>query len=270
MVEIQAVKAAAPDPKAGKPKPKSGVSFPYYNLEKSIEVAKIMQDRAGGVCDRAQLAALLGYSGIDNGSFLTRVAAAKMFGLIEQEAGNLRVSARGRAIIAPISEAQAERAKVEAFLSVDLFRKVFDLYNGQALPAEAGLKNLIGTQYNVVKDRVGPTVNIMLQSAEQAGLFKAAGRSRMVMPLLASESAASPLAAPGGVPTDLRGDPHKYDGGGEGGGSGGPNIHPAILGLLKELPPAGTPLSTKKRAALISAFTATVEWIYPDSAGDGV
>ena len=42
MAEIQAVKAAAPDPKAGKPKPKSGVSFPYYNLEKSIEVAKII------------------------------------------------------------------------------------------------------------------------------------------------------------------------------------------------------------------------------------
>src|SRR6267143_312006 len=116
MAEIKAVKEPAPDPKAGKPKTKSGVSFPYYGLEKSVEVAEIMHQKAGGVCDRAQLAALLEYSGTDNGSFLTRVAAAKMFGLIEQDGTNLRVSVRGRAIVAPISEPQAERAKVDAFL----------------------------------------------------------------------------------------------------------------------------------------------------------
>jgi len=262
MAEIKAVKEAVPDPKVGKPKPKSGVSFPYYSLDKSIEVAKTMHDKAGGVCDRAQLAALLEYSGTDNGSFLTRVAAAKMFGLIEQDGPNLRVSARGRAIVAPISEPQAERAKVEAFLGVELFGKVFEAFNGQSLPAEAGLKNLFETQYNVVKDRAGPTVNIMLQSAEQAGLFKTAGRSRMVMPL-----AASSVSAPPAAPQDRQVPESRWRGGngGDGGGYDVTNIHPAILGLLKELPPAGATLSSKKRAALIGAFTAAVGWIYPDN-----
>ncbi|SRR6266568_3866930 len=266
MAEIKAVKESAPDPKAGKPKSRSGVSFPYYTLEKSIEVADVMHQRAGGVCDRAQLAALLGYSGTNSGTFLTRVAAAKMFGLIEQDGGNLRISARGKTIVAPISDAQAQRAKIEAFLSVELFKKVFEAFNGQSLPAEAGLKNLLETQFNVVKDRVGPTVSIMLQSADQAGFFKAAGPSRMVMPLAAPPASAPPAPAPSQeTPTFAR----RGGNGGDGGGQDTGNIPPAILGLLHDLPPARTPMSSKRRADLIAAFTAAVGWIYPESEGEG-
>src|SRR5207247_532850 len=86
MAEIQAVKDPVPDPKVGKQRPKSGVTFPYYNLAQSIEVAKVMYEQAGGVCDRSQLAAMLKYKGTNNGGFLSRVSAAKMFGLIEPTA----------------------------------------------------------------------------------------------------------------------------------------------------------------------------------------
>ena len=151
-------------------------------------------------------------------------------------------------------------------MAVELFKKVFDKFNGTTLPATVGLKNLLTTEYQVVPDRVVPTVRIMLDSAEQAGLFSAAGnRTRMVMPLAAAppHSAARP-AAPA---KHLEVPPHGSSGGG--GGGDGIDIDPAILGLLKRLPPGGTPLSGKKRKALIEAFTATVNFIYPDADGDG-
>ncbi len=256
---VKAVKDAEPDPKKGKPRSKSGVSFPYFDLDASVEVARVIHERAGGMCDRAQLAALLQYSGVANGSFLSRVAAAKMFGLVEDtEDGKLRVAARGRAIVAPISPPQETQARVDAFLGVELFGKVYTQFNGTTLPENVGLKNLLATGYQVVAERIAPTVRVMLNSADQAGLFRATGdRSRMVMPLVGAY-------APPPLPPEKE---KPAAGGGGGGGSGDdpPDIDPALLGLLRRLPAVGTTLNDKRRKAVIGAFTAFVDLVYPDA-----
>ena len=276
MTTMKAVKETEPDPKQGKPRAKSGVMFPYYDLAQSIAVAKDMHEKAGGQCDRAQLAALLGYSGVANGAFLTRVSAAKMFGLIEEtDDQKLRVSARARSIIAPISAEQAASAKVEAFLAVDLFKKIYDQYHGTTLPEQVGLKNLLETEYKVVADRIPATVRIMLSSADQAGFFKAGGRGRMVMPLSGAAAANSATAnAPVAPPVQQSPAPPRPGGNGGDGGDGGngsdgtEQIDPAIVGLLRKLPTAGTALTTKRRKQLIDAFTAVVGFIYPDADGE--
>lgn len=265
MADIRAAKEQAPDPKIGTPRAKSGVAFPYYNLVGSIEVAKAIHEKAGGTCNLAQLAALLGYSGVKNGGFRSRVGAAKMFGLVEQQDEQLSVSDRGRAIVAPISEAEAERAKVQAFLAVDLFKRVFDQFDGGTLPEDVGIRNLLSTQYKVVDDRVAPAAKVMLDSAEQAGFFKASGRTRMVLPLGGVSSGQKPLASVVGA-AQAPAAPSSRERGGNGGSGadGSGSIHPAILGLLKELPSAGNPLSSKTRSSLIAAFSATISFIYPD------
>ncbi len=273
MATVRAVKDPEPDPKAGKPRAKSGVGFPYWDLDSAIEVAKVMHDRAGGVCDNAQLATLLGYSGVSNGSFRTRISAAKMFGLLEDtDDRKLRVSPRGVLILAPVTAADGRRARVEAFQAVDLFKKVFDRFNGATLPENVGLRNLLANEYQVVPDRVAPTVRILLDSAQQAGLFDAAGnRTRMVMPL--ASGAASPSPTPSTsepkATTTRSIDPPRWGGGGHGGGGGSDSeIDPAILGLLRRLPAAGTPLTAQRRKALIDAFTSVVAFIYPEGEND--
>jgi hypothetical protein len=217
MATIKAVSQPEEDPKAGKARPKSGTKFPYYDLEDAVTVAKTIHEKAGGLCDRAQLATVLGHKGVNSGAFLTRVSAAKMFGLIEQtEDFRFRVTPRGQAIVAPVRDELAEQAKVQAFLSVDLFKKIYDQFHGTTLPPEVGLKNLLETTYRVVPDRVTPTVRIMLDSAEYAGLFKAAGnRTRMTMP----------LTLPGGSgkmvpPQPAAAAETPKNGGGNGGGGG--------------------------------------------------
>lgn len=268
MATVRAVKDAGPDPKAGKPRAKSGISFPYWDLDSAVEVAKAMHDRAGGVCDVAQLATLLNYSGVSNGSFRTRVSATKMFGLIEDtEDRKLRVSARGRRVAAPITPADERSARVEAFLGVDLFKQVFDRYNGRPLPENVGLRNLLQNEYHVVPDRVAPTVRILLDSAEQAGLFEAAGnRSRMTMPYGLGAASTGVQDQPANPPAP---EPAPRTGGNGGGGGGDDlGIDPAILHLLRRLPAAGSPLSAKRRKQLIDAFTATVGFIYPEADTD--
>jgi hypothetical protein len=268
MAAIKAVPEPLPDPKVGKKRRVSPTPAPYYNLALSIELAKVIHVKGGGSCDRTQLAALLGYKGIKNGSFLTRVAAAKAFGLVAQETDQLRLTPRGKTVSAPVTQAEADRAKIDAFLAVPLFKMVYDHCNGRPLPQAVGLKNLLTTEFQVVEDRAEPAVDVLLDSAEEAGFFRVAGnRSQMVMPLA---STAQPQHAPpvpgGGIPTpDQSGRADTVRRGGNGGGGDGVDGIPlAIVGMLRELPPVGTTLTAKKRAAIIAAFSAFVALIYPD------
>lgn len=261
---VRAVKDPEPDPKLGKQRARSGVSFPYWDLNSAVEVAKVMHERAGGVCGNEQLAILLEYSSINNGSFRTRVSSSKMFGLIEDtEDRRLRVSARGQRIVAPVTPADERNARVEAFLAVDLFKRVFDRFNGTSLPETVGLRNLLQQEYSVVPDRIGPTVRILLDSGEQAGMFEAAGnRTRMTMPL--GTATPAPASPPRPIPQAGTHETPRGSGGGGGGGDDS-GIDPAIVGLLKRLPVGGTPMTSKRRKALIDAFTNLVEFIYPDA-----
>lgn len=71
--------------------------------------------------------------------------------------------------------------------------------------------------------------------------------------------------APPPPPRDPPPPPPPPNGSGNGGGNGGdPGIHPALLGLLRNLPPVGTKLPPKRRAALTEAFKSTVNFIWPE------
>jgi hypothetical protein len=270
MSALKAVNEPEQDPKSGKPKQKSGTRFPYYDLADAVMVARTIHDKAGGLCERAALATFLGHKGINSGAFLTRISAARMFGLIDQTDDlKFRVTPRGLAIVAEVSPHLADRAKAEAFLAVDLFKKIYDQFYGTTLPAEVGLRNLLETEYKIVPDRIIPTVRIMNASAEYAGFFKASGdRSKMVMPV------SLPVGGVQSPPPPKPQDQHQQNGGGtgggggRGGGGGGGNIDPAIQGLMDRLPQPGTSLSSKKRKALIDAFTYLVGYIYPEPEGE--
>ncbi len=260
---IRAVPESKPDAKAGKSKPQSTIGFPYYDLDSAAEVAHVMYQQAGGACERAALAGYLQYANASSGSFLTRVAAARMFGFIEPaaETGSLQLTDRGRKIASPISSGDGESAKVEAFLSVPLFKAVFERFkDGRDLPGSAGLRNLF-EQLGVVKARIVPTVRIMRASAEQAGFFKAAGNKRMIKPPVGGRSVVIRPAKETkqeDVPSERR----NGNGGGGSGDDGG--IPGAFVGLLRELPPPGSPLTAKRRKALVDAFSNTVDFVYPE------
>lgn len=241
---------------------RSAVAFPYYGLTDAIEVAEKIHIHAGGGCSREQLAAILGYSGTKNGGFLSKLAAARMFGLVEDVSGMLRPTPLAAQIYAPVHPADAERGKVRAFLNVELFEKVYERFKGQPLPGPQGLENLLKTEFKVVPAQIKTALRSLMDSAESAGFFDAAGRGRLVMPIAANASSTSsgdaaafdsaPIANSQPAPTPAR--PSEDNG-----------IPPAIYGLIRDLPPEGTAMTNAKRQRLIKAFEASINWLYPDS-----
>jgi hypothetical protein len=155
---------------------------------------------------------------------------------------------------------------------VDFFNNLYERFKGQSLPQEAGLKNLLQNTYQIVPGRVVPSLRVLLDSAEQAGFFKAVGnRSRMVMPLSSNGGGTptveqAPKVDPG---ADSKGHQHerkqdRRSGNDGGSGGGGAEIPAALLGLLKELPAVGTPILPKRRAALTDAFKSAINFLYPE------
>lgn len=241
---------------------KSKTSYPYYDLDQSIQVAKAIRDNAGGVCTGDQLAVYLEYSSTRSGTYFSRVNAAKLFGLIQQQGENLSLTERGTSILSPVMPDDEIRGRLDAFLSVPLFSAVYEQFKGQALPPEVGIKNLLKTRFGIVEDRVTPALRVLMDSAEQAGLFKTTGdRSKMIKSVVTESRTPESKTPPegGGSPERIE----KPKGGG--GDNPPPGIHTAIVGLLRELPAAGTSWPSAKKQRFLDAFKAIVDVVYPDT-----
>jgi hypothetical protein len=256
---MSAIKQVKSEPEAKRGRAHSGTAYPYFNLDTSVKVATVIYER-GGNCTIDQLASLLGYSAVRNGTFLTRLSSAKLFCLVESQGDKISLTERGYAVAAPVMPGDAANAKMRAFLAVPLFGQIYEEFKGCALPPEMGMRNLLENKFKIVKDRVNPALRVFYESAEQAGFFALNGdRTKLIMPLTHASANAAP-ADKGTVAPPPAAAPEKPRGGGGDDGTP-PRIHPAILGLLRDMP---TPGKWIGKARFMKAFQNTVDFIYPD------
>ncbi len=244
---------------------KSGIGYPYYNLEDSIEVAKAVWNRGGGTCAPDAMATYLHYSTTKSGAYLTRMSAAKMFGLIETQRGRISVTERAKAIISPVMPEDARQAKVDAFMGVPLFKAIFDRFKGKTIPQEMGLRNLLQNEFHIVPDRVAPAYKVLMASAEFAGFFETSGdKTKLIAPVLSANDTPRPDNKT--VATDNQEPPvdARKKSGGDDGNLPPPGVHTAIIGLLRELPAAGTVWPLAKKDRFMQAFKSTIDFIYPE------
>jgi hypothetical protein len=167
---------------------RSSISFAYTDLNNASEVVKGVHAVGGTACEYEQLAAHLGVEA-KGGGYRLRVNGATTYGLINyQRGGRITLTDLGRKMIDP----QQERsARVEAFLAVPLFKRVYDEFKGSPLPPQAGLERAI------VNFGVGPKVadrarQVLLRSAKQAGFFELAEDRLTQPPLRAGEASPPP------------------------------------------------------------------------------
>jgi hypothetical protein len=166
-------------------RPGGALRYPAYDLDASVEVAQRLHERAGGVANLKTLAVYLGYSGTHNGSFINRMAAARLFGLVDGPPTDVALTERARAILMPEYDDSETQARVEAFEQVPLYRAVLDAFEGKQLPAQEGLVNALQNRYDVPAGKARGVLDRLIKSADQAGLFKISGdRSRMIRPRL--------------------------------------------------------------------------------------
>jgi len=176
--------------------------FPVYDLDSSIEVAKTLHDH-GGTASTHELASYLGYKSAHNGAFLNRVAAARLFGLVVGSAGAIGLTPGAYDILQPDYPETAESARLSAFMGVPLFQAFFEKYEGRPLPPVGGIQNAL-TQFGVPPKSVKHVAARLLDSAAQAGLFKASpDRVKMIRPSILGVSpppqraASNPVVEPG-------------------------------------------------------------------------
>lgn len=259
------LKIAEKDTAKGKRKTRevSRYTFPYYNLEVSIGVAKELYDRAGGKASMTQLASYLDHTDEFSGAFRSKVWGAKIFGLVKLTSNVVSTTPLGEQLASLQSGLQRDRRLAEAFLNVPLFREVYKRYEGSTLPStREGLKNALHNTFGVPSRLVPVALKTLLMSAEQAG-FRRENPNRLIHPV------------PIGLIEDSTDSESKTELGRGGGGGGGANetmqqktiirenIHPAISGFLLELPKSEDKWTDSERQRWIEAFAAMIKALYP-------
>jgi hypothetical protein len=244
-----------PELKTKQTRQRSAVAFAYIDLEDVMEVAAAIHEHVGsGDCDEHQLSAWLSKSQKSSG-FRILLSTARLFGLIESDGGQYRLSSLGRRAV---DSAQARDAKAKAFLTVPLYSTVFENYKGGVLPPPAALEReivLIG-----VAEKQKHTARLVLErSAQYAGFFEH-GKDRLVMPGISPDA---------GRDAPKREDPEHTGGGGTGGGGGGKPRHPFIEGLLQTLPDPDTEKawSVDKRIKWLQTAANIFDLIYEGEGG---
>jgi hypothetical protein len=162
-----------------------GTSFPGFALASSVEAVRLLQVH-GGQATADHFASHLGYKGTNNGAYLTRVAAARGFGILTKTGQIFVATALGQRILHPVYPHDQQAALVEAFLSADLFRRIYEDFKGKELPPEFGMKNALRNIYGIKPERVNDAYRVLMESAETAGFFltRNGARTHLIMPLV--------------------------------------------------------------------------------------
>lgn len=229
--------------------------FTSYDLDTSIEVARAL-DELGGKASSDALAHKLGYKSKNNGAFLTRIANARLFGLVDGVASALSPSGRAINIIRPDYPETERRARLDAFEDVPLFKAVLDQYHGAPLPDSTGMKNALEARWQIDGDRSSMVLARFLDSADQAGLFEAAGdRTKLIRPTFGADSnqGVTNGGSSGGVGSHLNPPPSTNT---------GARLNKVVDGVLDELPPPSDGWSESGLTQWLAFFESALRVVY--------
>lgn len=254
MAETQTVATDTPEAtNDGKQREQSTISFPYQDLDEGIEIAKAIHQLHGSQSQTDQIAAHIGQS-LTSSSFKMKIATAKIFGLVTTSSGGMvSLTSLG----SKIADAQQEKAaRVEAFLTVPLYKAVYEQFKGTVLPPQNGLEAAIGTLGVALKQRERAR-QVLQRSAQQAGFFQF-GTDRLIMPAIKASATAAPAVDPA---DDAAGDKKRKTKDED----GGEELHPFIKGLLKKLPTPESEWPMENRAKWLQAAINIFDLMYTDS-----
>jgi hypothetical protein len=176
---------AGVDDEGGPGRIRSKIAFPYTPLADAEQVVQALH-RRGGMAAMDELAAELNQV-TTSGAFRTKVATSRTFGAVSVRRGTAHLTPLGRRLVDPT---QVEQARADAFLTVALYRKIYDEYKGHTLPGTEGLENTMG-RLGVSPKQTERARQAFQRSAEQAGFFRH-GSDRLVAPAFADTKADEP------------------------------------------------------------------------------
>lgn len=208
---------------------RSTISFPYLDLDDAIAVALGVNAVGGKNCQQEQLAAQLGIE-MNSSTFRVKLNTSRIFGLVTYTTDVVFLTEVGLRACDGKSEAGA---RVDAFLAVPLYKRVYQEYKGMALPPLTALENaFIG--FGVAQKQAASARQTFFRSAKQAG-FLDADPKRLVLPSVKGRTPSGDAAETTVAGTNESGEPKPKNG--NGGGDGWGTIQsPLLRGLIEKLP----------------------------------
>lgn len=254
-------KRRLPKPKAKvimkRPNVHSTISFPYRDLETGISVAQALFGAGAVALTTDQLAGVMNLQA-GSGNFVVKTATARIFGLVSYTGGKFDLTELGFGVV-DRDEKKQRQARAAAFLSVPLYRRVYDEFRGKPLPPRpAGLEQAF-IRFGVSPKQKDVARQVFDKSAQQAGFF-ASGPDRLIEPIIPGGSGAPPR-----IPSDDGGNGNQPQQPNE---SAGPDVrafHPFIQGLLDTLPEPETNWAVEGRAKWLQAAANIFDLIYKGS-----
>ncbi|WP_291163170.1 hypothetical protein [Gemmatimonas sp. UBA7669] len=153
--------------------------YPRVPLKKALEVVAAIKDKNGGNPLEPALVAEYCNLSATNNDFVYLLSAASQFGLTT---GTIRSQAIaltdfGRQLAYAGSPTEEEALKKQAFLNVDLFRRVLEHYRGSQLPELKYLGNTLTKQFDLPEPLHDEFSRVFRENAEHLGLSTYDGQS---------------------------------------------------------------------------------------------
>ncbi len=230
---------------------RSSIKFPYLDQDDAVEVAKGVHRAGGTSCQKDQLAAQLDQAAT-GGAFNLRLITAKLFGFINYDRGTVSLAPLGQRVVDPEKE---KSARAESFLTIPLYKAIYDQFKGTTLPPNAGLEGAI-ENLGVAPKQKDKARQVFQRSATQSGFFSY-GNNRLVMPTIKATTEAEAKKE------------EKKDEGDE-----APNTdrkreqHPFIQGLLDKLPKPETEWPVEARKKWLQTAANIFDLMYSSDGGD--
>lgn len=237
-------------PKPQERRERSSIEFPYNDLDDAIDVVRNLQQYSGtSACSLSDLAASMGMSA-SGGGFRLKVSAARIFGLSQSESrGRIQLTSLGSKVLNPEHETNA---RIEAFLNVALYEKLYESRKGHPLPGAPAIEREI-TSLGVPQKQKARARQVFERSAQQAGFIQQ-GTGRLVRPPMIQQEelpdnsfANDANSAENRVEEDSKKD-----------------LHPFVVGLLETLPQPNTEWPHDKREEWLNAAKQIFKLIYKE------
>ena len=147
--------------------------FPRYSLSQVLRIPQALWDEFAGKDAAPHDVALALDLTPTSGGWRLLCGAAQAYGLTEggYNATRMSLASLGRRIVAPLEEADDEKARMEAVLQPRVMREFFEKYNKGKFPSDKIAANVL-VELGLPKDRTEKAIEILKANGEETGILR--------------------------------------------------------------------------------------------------
>ena len=164
---------------------KSSRPYPNQTLEEALKIPQAIREKNNGhpwaTEDVSQAAMGIKKS---NNRFYYVAAASRDYGLTigTRDTEKIELADLGRAIVFAGDEPTKRQKKIDAFFSIDIFKRVFDHYGGSVLPQKEYLHNTLLDEFSLAAEFHDEFVKIFKANCKYLAIEEGVGEGVIVRP----------------------------------------------------------------------------------------